>query len=349
MNSPLGEPKLPQSQTLQRDISSQQRPPAFPHQRRTRVRPFVGIIVCLSTILAVGVWYVVRTSTIDGARQHSELAAEQAFRRLEANDANALIEVLTQWKQSVDSYGSTALFFATEETSVKKLLDAGVNARSVNRWGCTALHFAAARAQPEACRMLIDAGADVNAADAYGETPVFWLLNGQGSTEFGYVNNTVPAEKDQSLVLSMLVSKGADLNRKDCWGHTPIFKVSGHQSQNVGLLMDAIRLGADVNHRDSTGFTPMHVAAFANYARAIESLLVTGADPNIGDANEGRTPLHIAAANSDPESIRLLLKYGANPDAKNSVGVTPRAILARTSLSGLLADHSKGTGVNSGK
>ena len=56
----------------------------------------------------------------------------------------------------------------------KALIEAGVDveAKTLNRFGSTALHFAAIWNRLEIGRMLIDAGADVRAKDYNGDTPL---------------------------------------------------------------------------------------------------------------------------------------------------------------------------------
>lgn len=54
------------------------------------------------------------------------------------------------------------------------MLDAGEPIDKRDDSGCTALHFAADRGSMEAARLLISAGADINAQDADGQTPMHY-------------------------------------------------------------------------------------------------------------------------------------------------------------------------------
>lgn len=72
------------------------------------------------------------------------------------------------------------IFNAAERNDAKKLkalLDAGMdpNIRDYDR-GATPLHLAANKGNVEAIELLIDAGADVNAANKRGRTPIHALI-----------------------------------------------------------------------------------------------------------------------------------------------------------------------------
>ncbi|ORB90339.1 ankyrin repeat domain-containing protein [Mycobacterium persicum] len=77
-----------------------------------------------------------------------------------------------------------------------RLLDAGADVNAIDEQGCTPLHFAAKGESDEVVRLLLDAGADVNARSNRGETP---LLNA--------VTNTTPAKLP---IVRLLREHGAD-------------------------------------------------------------------------------------------------------------------------------------------
>jgi uncharacterized protein len=67
---------------------------------------------------------------------------------------------------------------------------------------------------------------------------------------------------------------------------------------------------------------PLHYAALVDNTGLVESLLVSGADPDIADV-QGLTPLRIAAQEYSVASARLLLIAGADVNAVNLWGNGP--------------------------
>jgi uncharacterized protein len=119
---------------------------------------------------------------------------------------------------AISTDGFTALHFAAffgKAESARMLLAAGasVNARSQNAMGVEPLHSAAAGRHHEVCRLLLAAGADVNATQQDGYTPL----------------HEAAQHGDDELV-ELFVSAGADLDRRLANGRTPAetAEASGH-------------------------------------------------------------------------------------------------------------------------
>jgi uncharacterized protein len=71
----------------------------------------------------------------------------------------------------------------------------------------TPLHFAAQSLHPEAVRLLIDAGADIEARNNFGATPLF----------VAFAN----ARNDDRGVIGLLLDAGADLDAENAAGISP--------------------------------------------------------------------------------------------------------------------------------
>ena len=69
---------------------------------------------------------------------------------------------------------STALLYATTESSVLKLLEKGADINSTNNYGVTLLIRAARGNQKAAVRFLLDNGAMISAVDNFGNTALDW-------------------------------------------------------------------------------------------------------------------------------------------------------------------------------
>ncbi len=90
--------------------------------------------------------------------------------------------------------------------------------------------------------MLITKGANVNAKNPNGRTPLF--------------NTTVEGSKETA---EPLIAKGADLNAKDKYGDTPLHQaLQWKRSKEIAELL--ISKGADVNARSDDGSTPLDYA-----------------------------------------------------------------------------------------
>ena len=178
--------------------------------------------------------------------------------------------------------------------------------------GVTAVHVAAG--YPEVLPVLLAAGAEPDAEDNDGWTPLF--------------------RATAAAAVELLLEAGADVNAED-HGWTPLHSVAeSGEPAAVDLLL---RAGADVTARaESYGsWRPLHFAAARNEdAGVIEVLLRAGADVH-APVDFLETPLHLAAEeNRNPDVIEVLLKAGAELDAPNASGQTAlfRAAAANRNL-----------------
>jgi len=189
---------------------------------------------------------------------------------------------------------------------VEKLLAKGadVNARA-SRDGRTPLHNAARSGYSKAAELLITAGADVNAKDKEGHTPLW------------YAKDKHTPSEDCTKITELLRRHGA--------------VESLHDAAEAGDITQVKRLiskGADVNAK-SNGLliTPMHVAADKGHKEICELLIAEGAEVNAKTGalldDEGLTPLHVACAEGRQGVVKLLLAHGAAVNAKTKHSKTP--------------------------
>ncbi len=234
---------------------------------------------------------------------------------------------------------------------VKKLLSKGadVNAKDP-RQGDTPLHIAARRGSRKAAELLVGAGANVNAKDKDGHTPL-WFAKKEGKTEMieflrihgaiGSLHDVVEAGDIGQV--RRLISKGADVNAKsDGRLITPVYLAARKGHKDICELL--ITNGAEVNTKSGEldlgnmkdgGWTPLHAACAGGHREVAKLILAYGADVN----NKTRniiTPLDLAKKSDQQEVVELLLKYGA----KEGISIRDRFKNARLISSGTWLEGS---------
>jgi uncharacterized protein len=272
-------------------------------------------------------------------------------------------------------HGETALMWAVAQKHAavaKELLAKGavVNARSTaNKWerqnsaeprekwlplgSLSALEFAARQGCVDCVPVLVQAGADINAPDQDGITPLLSaMINGHYD------------------VANVLLENGANPNIADRTGRTPLYsavddhtmpasnrpspKEIDNETTSLDLVKTLVAKGADVNaqlkqqqpYRTkldrgddtmlSTGTTPLLRAAKAGDIAVMKILLAKGADPKLTTRN-GVNPLMAAAGLGTKEedttgrrktqaeaieAIKLCLDAGVDVNAADNRGQT---------------------------
>jgi hypothetical protein len=166
------------------------------------------------------------------------------------------------------------------------------------------LFEAAGKGDVNQAAALLNQGAQVNATNSFGTTPLYEA-----------------ASRGHETVARLLLEKGAGVNAADNdEGKTPLHLAvrEGHEAV-MRLLLDK---GAAVNVADTDGRTPLHEAASGGHEAVVRLLLEKGATVNVAD-NRGQTPLSQAADNNREVVVRLLVEKGAQVDVKDRSGKTP--------------------------
>ena len=213
------------------------------------------------------------------------------------------------------------------EETVRTLLiyGADVNARYEKlpelEWtfcdGCAPLHFAAGIIGASGtAKLLIDNGADVNAKNEYGETP----LHEAADAAYGLTSPEKTAELTE--IVNILLDNGADIDAENKWGKTPLLYATWIYPDAAYISKILIERGADVNTKGYGGITPLHYAAMWWRSEAgpevVKLLIDHGADVNakiiVDDRGDDRryvgyTPLDFAAR-SNAESAKILRDNG---------------------------------------
>jgi uncharacterized protein len=196
--------------------------------------------------------------------------------------------------------------------------------------GTTALHWAAHWNDASTVAALIRAGADVNATNRYGVSPLV-VASGIGTgvavidalLKAGANPNAASGDHETALMLAarsgnaaaikLLLAFGADPNATEGWrGQTALmWAAAGNQREAVQTLLEG---GADLYAITKTLFTPLLFAVRAGNVGMVEDLLRHGANAN-DVLKDGTSALTIATMNAHWDLGVTLLEWGADPNA----------------------------------
>src|SRR5579871_4113587 len=178
----------------------------------------------------------------------------------------------------------------------------------------TPLMYAAAYGSLDAMKLLISAGADVNAKNAFDATALMWCANDLAKVR-------------------LLTGKGANVNARSKQGRTPL-TIAASGDGNLEVVKLLVEKGATIavqatsaaekasGEAASSGFpasrktesSPITDAADANDTAIVKYLIEKGADVNARNS-AGDTPLILAASYGNLELVKLLLAKGADVNA----------------------------------
>lgn len=199
--------------------------------------------------------------------------------------------------------GDTALMLAARNRhgeAVRILLQAGASPKLADSHGSTALMETT---DADIARTLIRGGADVNAVDDRGLTPIMRLIG---------ANRSAASPEERAQILQSLLTAGADVKARDREGRTAlIWAIKGTPStpSYPGLARLLIAAGSEVDARDREGGTPLIYAAVRGDERSVRLLIDAGADVNAHMGN--LSALDIALRYGHPEIVALLIRVGA--------------------------------------
>lgn len=232
----------------------------------------------------------------------------------------------------------------------RQLLLANAKVNQANDLGATPLWAACQNGSLEMVQILLEHGANPNAALLSGETPLMAAARA-GKTAIvekllknGANPNATATRKQTALMWAVaqghadavkaLLQHGANVHaRSETWtnvmavpphGYLPYNKAipHGHDTAllfaaRVGDLASARHLlaaGANPNDADAWGVSALTYAAHSGFREFLDLLLEYGADPN--NAKNGFTALHLAILRRDEPMALALLGKGANPNTR---------------------------------
>ncbi|KAJ7440551.1 ankyrin repeat domain-containing protein, partial [Mycena galericulata] len=178
---------------------------------------------------------------------------------------------------------------------VRILLEKGANINAAGGREGSSLHIAAARGHTEIVRILLEKGANVNAAGGRDGSSLHI------AAARGHIEN-----------VRILLEKGANVNAAEGGDGSSLQAAAarGH-TEIVGILLEK---GANVNSAQGLYGSSLQVAAAGGHTEIVGILLEKGANVN-ATGGEDRSSLQAAAARGHTEIVRILLEKGADVNA----------------------------------
>jgi ankyrin repeat protein len=225
-----------------------------------------------------------------------------------------------------------------DRAALRTLIEKKANLNQPDADGATALHWAAYRDDLESVDLLVTAGANVNAANDLGATPL-WNASTNGVA-----------------VAKRLLDAGANPNLALLAGETPL--IAAARAGQAGVVELLLAKGANANARGPRGQTALMWAVSGRHPAVVKALLAYRADVHARSAEwkemvavpphglpqynkiisqGGDTALLFAARVGDLESAKLLVGAGANVNDADAWGVSATAMAAHAGFTELVA------------
>jgi ankyrin repeat protein len=166
--------------------------------------------------------------------------------------------------------------------------------------GATPLMHAAAFGNFATLKLLVEAGADVNARNISDATALLWCAGNPEKARF-------------------LIENKADVNARSKQGMTPL-KVASLRPGNAETVALLLAKGADVNDQGGPfNISALFLAASTAEVETVRLLLANGANPH-ATAMAGANAITAASLTGDVEAVRLLLAKKVDVNAVRTRG-----------------------------
>jgi phosphatidylserine/phosphatidylglycerophosphate/cardiolipin synthase-like enzyme len=206
----------------------------------------------------------------------------------------------------------------------RALINAGADVNKVTQGGFyTALIQAAMQGHVAIVQLLIDAKAELDRSDQFGNTALYLTIRW--------------GRDPKNEVAKLLIKAGADVNlggdylkgrEKEYGGVIPPIVMAAKRGNNE-IVKALLAAGANPNARDRNGFTALEYACEDRNASMIKMLAQNQANLNIPNPRTGETALIRAVSANDYELAKALINAGADVQAMDPNGKTAIYYAAR--------------------
>ena len=169
--------------------------------------------------------------------------------------------------------------------------------------GMTALHWEAKKGCPDVVKSLVDAGADIEARNSLGRSPLL-----------------VACENGNFAKAKMLVKAGASVRATDNERETCLTLAAHHgHKETVRYLVGLPEV--EVNHEGLNKHTALHSALLKAHSDVVQVLIDAGADIEAKD-QIGYSPVHLACRSGTLAIVKMLVDAGAGVHLRDNEGGT---------------------------
>lgn len=178
-----------------------------------------------------------------------------------------------------------------DAAEVRRLIAAGADLEARDAAGCTPLLLATHRNHVDVARLLIEAGANVNAKDRIDDSPYLYA-GAEGRLE----------------ILRLTLAKGADLRSVNRYGGTALIPAAHHG--HVETVRELLKTQIDIDHVNRLGWTALLEAVILGdggpaHTEIVRLLVAAGARRDIAD-RDGKSPLDHAKTRGYAAMIGIL-------------------------------------------
>lgn len=254
-------------------------------------------------------------------RSNLKMPAESALKHALMRRSHHLTRLLLDEGAIVtdmDSRGQSSLHlvasYGAEEKSIRRMIALGADVNAMDNLGRTPLHCI-----PISCytlrdhiftKILLEHGADTMAENWAGDNVIQSRLQRFGWQQLPLGETGVMGSRDSGYRAEIrLLLRNGSIDYRDRNEQSGLHMAAA--SNDIDLAEALLRRGIDAQDQDCNGKTALHWAARFGFAKMVRILIEAGADMAPQD-NQGTTPLHLATRFNRPGTVRLMLWKGVD-------------------------------------